>query len=443
MTDEELIALSWPPDDTELGDRWLELEEKRWRKHHDHAKPLVDALIAEALATTTWDAFAKVRDRYDAAVDAGEISRNHYTGNWTKAVAAHSQKLAEDRDKLRAFTLDEWLEREDIAAPDFLLGELLSTTSRAIIQGPTGLGKTMFGLAVLLAIAGNAGFLKWCAQRSGRVLYVDGEMPRRLMKQRLADAARRADAPRGLPIVALCREDCEDMPPLNTPEGQEKLDELIEQRGPFSFAIFDNIQALLIGIMKDEEQWAAILPYVKSLTKRRIGQLWFHHTGHDESHRYGSKAREWQVDLVGLMKRVDDPETDLAFTIEWTKARERTPDNRDQFEPVTLRLIDDVWVAGASGGVAATKLTGHQKTAYDALKRALADAGEIPPASNHIPPSVRTVSESLWRGYAIKLGIAGGDAEPKRQTETFKRAVVALRNRSIVGRWGEQCWLIK
>ena len=31
---------------------------------------------------------------------------------------------------------------------------------------------------------------------------------------------------------------------------------------------------------------------------RSIGQMWFHHTGHDESKSYGSKAREWQMDTV-------------------------------------------------------------------------------------------------------------------------------------------------
>ena len=56
-----------------------------------------------------------------------------------------------------ALTLEDWLGRE-IAEPDNLLGELLTTTSRALIVGPTGLGKTMFGIAIAIAIASNAGF---------------------------------------------------------------------------------------------------------------------------------------------------------------------------------------------------------------------------------------------------------------------------------------------
>jgi hypothetical protein len=438
MTDDELLALTWPPDEPELTARYDALHSER----DGRAKIVVDKLIAKALATTNWDDYAKVQAALYAAEDAGEISAwlaGHY---WRQQVSKHANELEADKRKLRAFTLDEWLDRDDITAPDFLLGEIFSTTTRAIIQGPTGLGKTMFGLGVFLAIGKNSGFLKWCAQRSARVLYVDGEMPRRLMKQRLAGAAQRAGAPRGLPLVALCREDYEEMPPLNTPEGQQQFDELLERRGPFDFAIFDNIQALLVGIMKDEEQWAAILPWIKSLTKRHIGQLWFHHTGHDESHGYGSKAREWQMDLVGLMKRVDDPETDLAFTLEWTKKRECTPDNRDQFEPITLRLVDDVWLAGDVAARPALRLSEKQATAYNALKKAIAEAGEKPPASNHIPPHVQTVKESLWRRYAIMMAIS--DAEKDfHQNEAFSRAANALCNKGFVGRWDSHCWIIK
>src|SRR5262249_38925866 len=197
-------------------------------------------------------------------------------------------------DDDRSFTLEYWLER-DLPDPDFLLGELLSTTTRMLITGPTGLGKTMFGLAVAIAIATNKGFLRWCARRSGRVLYVDGEMLARTMKRRLIDAANRAGIdPRNVPLAILSKEDHEDMPPLNMLAGQKWLEAWIEKRGGFDLIIFDNIQSLLVGDMKDEEQWAQILPWIRSLTKHGIAQIWFHHTGHDESKSYGSKAREWQ-----------------------------------------------------------------------------------------------------------------------------------------------------
>ena len=61
---------------------------------------------------------------------------------------------------LAPLTVEEWLSRP-LPEPDHLLGELLSTTCRAILAGPTGLGKTMFGLAAAFAMADGKQFLHW------------------------------------------------------------------------------------------------------------------------------------------------------------------------------------------------------------------------------------------------------------------------------------------
>ena len=47
------------------------------------------------------------------------------------------------------------------------------------------------------------------------------------------------------------------------------------------------------------------------------------------------------MDTVILMERVDVPGADLSFSLKFTKARERTPENRADFEPVTMSLRDD------------------------------------------------------------------------------------------------------
>ena len=67
------------------------------------------------------------------------------------------------------------------------------------------------------------------------------------------------------------------------------------------------------------------------------------HRPRRKSKGYGSKAREWQMDVVILMERVELPGADLAFSIKFTKAREKSPENRDDFEPVTMSLQNDEW----------------------------------------------------------------------------------------------------
>jgi hypothetical protein len=111
-----------------------------------------------------------------------------------------------------------WLDRE-IAEPDFLLGELLSTTSRVELIGPSGLGKTNLLVDLGLAVADGRDFSHWTGcGRPRRVLYVDREMSRRLARKRLIDPARRHGR---MPAFSfLNREDYPDLAPLNTEAGQ-------------------------------------------------------------------------------------------------------------------------------------------------------------------------------------------------------------------------------
>jgi hypothetical protein len=119
-----------------------------------------------------------VRERHDRArkFEGNDGGNGHETGG----------PLIE----MPVLKLDDWLKR-DLMEPDFLLGHLLSTTSRAIINAPTGIGKTMFGMAMFMRMSAATGFLRWQSVRPARSLLIDGEMSRRLLKQRLADEAAR------------------------------------------------------------------------------------------------------------------------------------------------------------------------------------------------------------------------------------------------------------
>jgi hypothetical protein len=254
-----------------------------------------------------------------------------------------------------------------------------------MIISATGLGKTNLCLALAFAIALGHDFLHWRADREARVLYIDGEMSKRLMKARLADAARRAGA---VPdnLFVLCRDDLQHMAPLNTPEGQQLIEELIEKVGGVDLVIFDNVQSLLAGDMKDEEPWQDTLPWIRSLTNRAIGQLWVHHTGHDETRSYGTKTREWQLDTVILLKRIENSDADIGFTLDFTKSRERAPHNRPDFERVNVTLKNDCWHADpAVRNTSAKPPPPKARVFYDALLDALASRGTSRPQSANRP----------------------------------------------------------
>ena len=228
-----------------------------------------------------------------------------------------------------------------------------------MVYAPTGLGKTNFLLAIAIHIAAGKDFLHWRIPRAARVLYVDGEMPDNLAKQRITDAIRRLGGDPANLLYFNRNADFPDMPPLNyvaadgTMPGVVYMEQILAdieaEAGKVDLITFDNIQSLLIGNMSEEEPWRAIMPWIDNLTRRKIGQIWVHHTGNDANHSYGTKLREWQLDTIMAMVQVDAPEAgadicfDLNFTTPRGKARMRTPANRADYEGNRVSLTADQW----------------------------------------------------------------------------------------------------
>jgi AAA domain len=125
--------------------------------------------------------------------------------------------------------IDEWLSR-DLPEPDGLIGKWLTSTSRAILNADTGLGKTNFAMALGGHGAAGVNFLHWQITRPIRVLYVDGEMSNRLLKLRAGDVVRRLPVhPKGLHL--LNRQDAPELQPLNTAAGAAFIHEVIDRVG--------------------------------------------------------------------------------------------------------------------------------------------------------------------------------------------------------------------
>jgi hypothetical protein len=253
----------------------------------------------------------------------------------------------------RFLTLNQWRIR-DLPSRDLLLGEVFSTTSRAILFAKTGLGKTNLALAIAMRMAAGVMFLHWQGWRKCRVLYIDGEMSRALLKERLlgeedrlfkdvSASVRDQFKPDG--FHALNTEDIEGFAPLNTKQGQTAIDNLVAEIGGVDFIVFDNIMSLIPGSMREEEPWQKAKPWVKDLTKRRIGQLWVHHANDDDK-LYGDKTRMWEMDAVIDLTEVKRDDTDISFNLSFkNKARERTPKNRDDFQDIYIYLANDRWLS--------------------------------------------------------------------------------------------------
>lgn len=342
----------------------------------------------------------------------------------TAAPSAHAEALILIREFMpepdisrMVLTVDEWLNR-DLPEPDKLLGEFLTTTSRVILNAPTGIGKTNFAMAIAGHAAACMDFLHWRAHRAARVLFIDAEMSRRLLKRRIAECIGRMGVrPEGL--YFLSKEDFPAFAPLNTPTGQAIVKQVIERIGGVDIVVFDNIMSLIIGDLKDGVSWQPVLPLIHHLTQQCVGQLWIHHTGHDGSHGYGDKTKEWGMDTVMHLTEVKREDTDVSFTVEFRKARERTPETRRDFEDVTVALINDAWV-----GSAAAEKRGKPSPLAEKFLEALRDtfAGETTTFQGW-----RAVKGELWRQECVSRGLLDTDKPHSARTlfAKYRRELIA------------------
>ena len=80
------------------------------------------------------------------------------------------------RPPLQPLGLDEFLNLY-IPPRQMLLSPILPERSLAMLYAPRGVGKTLLGLSIGLAVASGSPLLRWSTPHPRRVLYVDGEMP--------------------------------------------------------------------------------------------------------------------------------------------------------------------------------------------------------------------------------------------------------------------------
>jgi hypothetical protein len=351
-------------------------------------------------------------DRLDEQADAQWEARSHTNGHGNGHDHAAEAKLAAAAAKAVAgalFTLEQWVTR-DLPPADFLMGYWLTTTSRVLLTAPTGLGKTMFGLALGFAAAAGMPFLRWEGRRPCRVFVIDGEMARRLLKRRIVEEIERSGiSPAGL--IVLSYEDIEGFEPLNTKMGQAQIEAFITLMGGVDLIVFDNVMSLIGGDMRDEESWRQTLPWLKTLTKRNIGQVWIHHTGHDETRSYGTKTREWQMDTTIFLERVERLDTDVSFALTFDKARERTPETRADFADLQIALVDDVWTY--SGATVTTKR--NPSPTGQKFLEAFFNCVTV------MHNGRGCVTNEAWRAECVRLGLIDRGAKPDVARALFSR----------------------
>jgi AAA domain len=213
--------------------------------------------------------------------------------------------------------------------------------------------------------------------------------------------------------------------------------------------LVDTLNRSLVGSESKDEDMAAYLAGAGKV-EQAFGCLVaiVHHCGIDASRPRGHTSLSGAVEAQLRVERVGDLQ--VLVTVELAKDFSEGADIASCLEPQDLGVDDDgdpvtslvvlpseIKLTGTGG----KKIKGAKKVALDILRKAIDEAGEIPPASNHIPPGTRTISMETWRRYAYAGSITKSD-NPDTKQKAFVRAAQDLQEAQLIGKWGDLVWLV-
>ncbi len=211
----------------------------------------------------------------------------------------------------------------------------LCTQSLNLVHAWRGVGKTHFSLGVAYAIASGGSFLKWKAPKARPVLYIDGEMPGEVLKERLSRMAQDAEKDIAEPeLLRFLTPDAQPgpVPNLSSAESQAALEPLL---GNAQLIIIDNLSCLAGGSESenDAESWSPISTWALKMRKQGRSVLFVHHSG-KSGHQRGTSKKEDILDTVLNLKRPADyePSQGACFEIQFEKARSLAGEETKPFE---------------------------------------------------------------------------------------------------------------
>lgn len=212
----------------------------------------------------------------------------------------------------------------DLPERGYVLYPVIPEQGLAMLYAPRGLGKTWAALSIAYAVAsGQVAFGEWTAPEPRRVLYLDGEMPARTMKERLAFiVAGYEGEPPSAEYLRILTPDLQPdyMPNIATSEGQEAL---APSLADVDFVVVDNLATLgRHGRENESEGWLPVQEWLLRLRRSGKSVLLVHHAGKGGNQR-GTSAREDILDTVIAMRKPNDyrAEEGARFEMHLEKAR--------------------------------------------------------------------------------------------------------------------------
>jgi hypothetical protein len=323
-----------------------------------------------------------------------------------------------------------------------LVEGLLPLVGVVVVWGPPKCGKSFWVFDLVMHIA-----LGWLYRglklQQGTVVYLSLEGARGF-RARIAAFRQQFLAEHVAPVPFFLVTEPLDL----TAERDALVNDIREQIGdPMpAVVVIDTLNRSLVGSESKDADMGAYLRSA-SYVSEAFGCLvvLIHHSGHDESRLRGHSSLIGNVDAELSVKR--DAASNVIVKVERVKdgpdgavivsTLEQVEVGTDEDgEPQTSMVIRP----SKAKAEKATVLTGAKKIAFELLCQAIAEAGEVPEASNHVPPNTRTCPVNLWRSYCYQGTVAETD-KPDTKQKAFVRALKELQSLGVIGVWNDQVWI--
>ena len=135
-----------------------------------------------------------------------------------------------------------------------------------------------------------------------------------------------------------------------------------------------------------------------------------------------------------VAEKIEDTDADIALRLQFTKARQRRRETRDDYEAVTVLLKDNVWTSEPTEGRPDRKQGDY---ALDLLRRAIEEGGECVPGEAN---SVLAVPLTLWANYCETYDLSLSDT-PDSRTKAFARAMAKLQRQKKITTKRKKVWI--
>ena len=327
--------------------------------------------------------------------------------------------------------------------PAYLVKGIIPRTGLCIFWGPPKCGKSFLVFDLVMHIA-----LGWPYRdrkvRQGAVVYCALEGCAAFKNRVEAFRQKRLqESASGVPFHLMAS-------PLSLVVDHPSLITAIREQCPTpSVVAIDTLNRSLAGSESSDEDMAAYIKAADAICDAfNCAVVIVHHCGHEGTRPRGHSSLMGALNAQVAIKR--DTADNVVAAVELMKDGPQGDEFASRLEVVEIGIDDDgdnitscvvapVESLQPSRGQIPPKLTKGAKIALAALSEAIDECGEVPPASNHIPQNVKTVTVAQWRTYATMRGICTSEDERARR-QAFQRATEALIAARQAAIWNNFAW---